>query len=46
MVGVSAAKSALVRMYQDQYHVPALFAVDKAFDESGFIAWLVSFLEL
>lgn len=46
LTGVSAAKSALVRMYQGQYQVPVSFAVDRTFIESGVVAWFISFLEL
>lgn len=46
LANVSAAKSVLVRMYQNQYQVPTSFSVDRSFVENCSVAWLVSFLEL
>lgn len=43
---VSAAKSTLVRLYQDWYQVTTLFSVDRTFLETSTVAWLVSFLEI
>lgn len=39
-------KSPLVRMYQYQNQVPALFAVDRYFVDSGIMTWLSSLQEL